>query len=207
MVMVSDDMMIGGDDVMMKIDALNDSVGDDGDYDRKTGLVGDGSTKYLNSNRNNNADPQNSQHMAVWVSAVSTTTTGASQAYIGSRNASTPSGSTSLFTSPDFLSSLGHSRFNSFNPSYAKAQNASLYAISRSSAAGWSYRLNQATNTVESTSVTPNSDPIHVFTRGGAVDLYSAHRIAFYSIGESLDLALLDARVTDLINKFAEVIP
>ena len=30
-----------------------------GDYNRKTGLVGDGSTKYLDSNRNNNADPQN----------------------------------------------------------------------------------------------------------------------------------------------------
>jgi hypothetical protein len=28
------------------------------DYDRKTGLVGNGSTKYLDSNRNNNADPQ-----------------------------------------------------------------------------------------------------------------------------------------------------
>jgi hypothetical protein len=27
-------------------------------------------------------------------------------------------------------------------------------------------------------------------------------RLAFYSIGESLDLALLDARVTDLINAF-----
>jgi hypothetical protein len=32
-------------------------------------------------------------------------------------------------------------------------------------------------------------------------------RLAFYSIGESLDLALLDARVTDLINAFAAAIP
>jgi hypothetical protein len=32
-------------------------------------------------------------------------------------------------------------------------------------------------------------------------------RLAFYSIGESLDLALLDARVTDLINAFAVTIP
>ena len=36
-----------------------------GDYNRKTGLVGNGSTKYLDSNRNNNADPQNSNHNAV----------------------------------------------------------------------------------------------------------------------------------------------
>jgi hypothetical protein len=31
--------------------------------------------------------------------------------------------------------------------------------------------------------------------------------VAFYSIGESLDLALLDARVTDLINAFGVAIP
>ena len=41
-----------------------------GDYTRKTGLVGDGSTKYLDSNRNNNADPQNSKHLAVYIQTV-----------------------------------------------------------------------------------------------------------------------------------------
>jgi hypothetical protein len=35
----------------------------------------------------------------------------------------------------------------------------------------------------------------------------SSARLAFYSIGESLNLTLLDARVTDLINAFAAVIP
>jgi hypothetical protein len=50
------------------------------DYNRKTGLVGNGSTKYLNSNRNNNADPQNSHHLAVFAS---TAVTDASR-YMGS---------------------------------------------------------------------------------------------------------------------------
>jgi hypothetical protein len=36
---------------------------------------------------------------------------------------------------------------------------------------------------------------------------YTDARLAFYSIGEALDLALLDARVTDLINAFAAAIP
>jgi hypothetical protein len=36
---------------------------------------------------------------------------------------------------------------------------------------------------------------------------YFNGRLAFYSIGESLNLALLDARVTDLINAFAAAIP
>jgi hypothetical protein len=39
-----------------------------------------------------------------------------------------------------------------------------------------------------------------VFERGASD--YTSSRFAFYSIGESLDLAKLDARVTDLINAF-----
>jgi hypothetical protein len=37
--------------------------------------------------------------------------------------------------------------------------------------------------------------------------VFSNARIACYSIGESLDLALLDARVTALINAIAAAIP
>jgi hypothetical protein len=36
-----------------------------------------------------------------------------------------------------------------------------------------------------------------------APQLFSDSRLAFYSIGESLNLALLDARVTTLINAFS----
>jgi hypothetical protein len=46
----------------------NGFIGIGTDYVRKTGLVGNGSTKYLDSNRANNADPQNSNHNACWVS-------------------------------------------------------------------------------------------------------------------------------------------
>lgn len=37
-----------------------------GDYNRKTGLKGNGSNKYLNSNRANNADPQNNNHLSIY---------------------------------------------------------------------------------------------------------------------------------------------
>ena len=36
------------------------------DYDRESGLLGNGTNKYLNSNRLDNADPQNSQHFSVY---------------------------------------------------------------------------------------------------------------------------------------------
>ena len=41
----------------------------DSDLDAGVGLKGDLSGKWLNSNRNNNADPQDDQHMAVFSSA------------------------------------------------------------------------------------------------------------------------------------------
>jgi hypothetical protein len=41
----------------------------------------------------------------------------------------------------------------------------------------------------------------------GTFTSFSNARLAFYSIGESLNLALLDTRVTALINAFAAAIP
>ena len=41
-----------------------------GDYNRKTGLVGDGSTKYLDSNRLGDADGQDDVHLCTYVSTV-----------------------------------------------------------------------------------------------------------------------------------------
>jgi hypothetical protein len=48
-----------------------------------------------------------------------------------------------------------------------------------------------------------------IFARndGGSVNSHATARIAFYSIGESLDLALLDTRVTALRNALAAAIP
>jgi len=47
-----------------------------GDYDRETGLKGNGSTKYLDSNRNNNADPQDDNHNAIYIHTAQTAGTG-----------------------------------------------------------------------------------------------------------------------------------
>lgn len=65
----------------------------DGDYNRETGLVGDGSTKYLDSNRNNDADPQDSKHISVYASTTATNNPATAVSYLG---ASSVSGSTHL---------------------------------------------------------------------------------------------------------------
>jgi hypothetical protein len=43
-----------------------------GDYNRTTGLLGNGTTKFINSNRSNEADPRNSKHLCVFMSQHST---------------------------------------------------------------------------------------------------------------------------------------
>jgi hypothetical protein len=58
---------------------------------------------------------------------------------------------------------------------------------------------------INENSSAPAAVAIDVFSRNG-VD-FSDARLAFYSIGESLDLALLDARVSALITAFGVAIP
>jgi hypothetical protein len=173
-----------------------------GDYNRETGLVGDGSTKYLNSNRNNNADPQNSQHLSVFIS---TQATGAINGIFIAAGDFLTAGSSSLQTAGSNTIMSARSR-NSLGGAYT-AKVTGFFGKSRSISASFDYRFSSATGTTSSTSETPVNDNIFVFRGNAAFPSPANARLAFYSIGESLDLALLDARVTALINAFAAAIP
>jgi hypothetical protein len=166
-----------------------------GDYNRKTGLVGNGSTKYLNSNRNNNTDTQNNQHLAVFPTVVGTGT------MLASRNASTPFGASQINISAGTL--FLASRLNVTQAQIGGTILASrICGVSRSAPGNFGIRYNSISSTHTDTSSSPNADSVNAFNRGGILDSFGTHRLAFYSIGESLDLALLDARVTTLINAF-----
>jgi hypothetical protein len=168
-----------------------------GDYNRKTGLVGDGSTKYLNSNRNNNADPQNSKHHSVYVSTVATQAGILNGAQVGGA------------TGQSGIAVAG-SLENTFRVNNAAATTYSLTSgflgISRSLSTEVNIRRNSSNATESRTSETPVNEVIGILGRTTNAN-YSNARLAFYSIGESLDLALLDTRVTTLINAFAAAIP
>jgi hypothetical protein len=69
------------------------------------------------------------------------------------------------------------------------------------------FRSNSGTFSTASDSDTYPSIFVYGRNIGGTNNNYSNARLAFYSIGEALNLALLDARVTDLINAFAAAIP
>jgi len=167
-----------------------------GDYNRETGLVSDGSTKYLDSNRNNNTDPQNSKHVAIYASTlvggnIFNSGTGGIAGRVG-------------LTSDGFVSCNHNTGI--FKQEAAPA--VAFTGISRGNSSNYIYRTNSSNATVVFNSGAPNNGNILFYARPGTPpDSYTTSRLAFYSIGESLDLALLDARVTDLINAFGVAIP
>ena len=177
-----------------------------GDYNRKTGLVGDGSTKYLNSNRNNNADPQDDRHAAVYATTRGTT---GDRAYL---SISASSGGATQVLSGINLSQL---RTRCSDQTSSEVENNlhvidSLLGISRAASSEYIKRGSGTNETVSVASLLPIDGNYFVLARNNvslSVGNFSNARLAFYSIGESLDLALLDARVTDLINTFAAAIP
>jgi hypothetical protein len=163
-----------------------------GDYNRASGLKGNGSTKYLNSNRNNNNDPQDSKHIAVYLSVTG----------IGNIFNSGPIGASGR-------SGLAHDGFVALNNSTTTLNNQTetvvgFCGLNRSASGSFVYRNNGSNTTVFVTSGTPNDGNILMYARPPAAVHFDG-RLAFYSIGEALDLAKLDTRVTALISAFSNL--
>ena len=172
-----------------------------GDYDRETGLVGDGSTKYLNSNRNTNADPQNNYSVSVWISTAGTPLN-STQLYIGAQ--STIQGTTSLGISSSQLFTRNRSLGFKFLGSSAQT---GFLGHSRSESANYVTRSGQTNVTQQESSQAPSNSETSIFAETGTALYRSNARLAFYSIGESLDLAALDTRVSNLITAIGVAIP
>lgn len=172
-----------------------------GDYNRKTGLVGDGSTKLLDSNRNNNADPRSNFHLSV--NATTLQTSGTLGFYIGARLSTTESSFVGRSgVSPNNL--LATNRTLSASAGTNLGASTGLIGVTRSALGSFTIRGAQTNLSITATSVAPVSRNIHVFQRN-ADDTNSPTdaRLSFYSIGESLDLALLDSRVSRLVAELA----
>jgi hypothetical protein len=169
-----------------------------GDYNRKTGLrasnTGDGvGTKYLNSNRSHAADPQDSFH----VSAFASTIGAFAIVGVGSSTGRTSLGEVGIRIRSDGVDTTGGIvSANTFTGG------------SRSSSTTVTRRVNGTTQAITRTSEAPALGNVFVLARNnnGTPDLFGDHRLAFYSIGESLDLALLDTRVTTLIQAIGAAI-
>jgi hypothetical protein len=170
-----------------------------GNYNRKTGLLGDGSTTYLRSNRLNNADPQNSCHLAVYCTALPSIN---SVFYIGSGTSQT--GTNSIVFSVNGNGFM-RNRNGTSVATTGMSTSTGFIGSTRNASTQWVGRWAESNTTYTQDSQVPNVNFLDLYALNGAN--YSNARLAFYSIGESLDLALLDARVTTLVNAFAAAIP
>lgn len=174
-----------------------------GDYSRggaTPGLKGDGSTKYINSNRAANADGQDDSHHSVYA-----TNGGTNLHYkIGSRS------SAGCFVAQRTTYLSGANRPSAyqnvavgdvFSSATLNGNATGFYGASRSDATDFAYRMPGGSGTHAAASVAPDSLSNYVFAFNNAGSLTGQFdgRLAFYSIGSALDLSLLDARVTSLV--------
>jgi len=168
------------------------------DYNRETGLLGNGTTKYLDSNRNNNADPQDNFSLSVYTTVAGDT--------VISGN-SMGAGGTVINGAASLGATTGSSRNRStaiFSP--ADTGFVGFHGTSRNDSASYNYRRLQSSQVVTQGSQTPFNGNVFVFANTGPA-AWSNVRLSFYHIGESVDLEKLDSRVTTLMSNIATAIP
>jgi hypothetical protein len=174
-----------------------------GDYNRETGLVGDGSTKYLDSNYRDSASLQTNIHASVWVSSdfsqatFALSQTGNSSTTVGPYRGSSTGGNR-------WVSYSRNSNINTGQPSFSSP---GLVASTRSNDTNYVQRVFGTTVTTAAPAAANSTNSWFVFRANGTTSSWGNGRLSFYSIGEALDLALLDARVTTLINAIGAAIP
>lgn len=168
------------------------------DYDRKTGLLGDGSTKYLSSNRDNNADPQNNKHLSVYCTSGQTRDT--TRYLIGS--IAGVGGSFIAATTNTLAARINYGTIPTNISTTALLTN--LIGVTRPDSAGTNTILEGSIIPTLNISTAPFTGNITIFTRAD-LQFYSNARIAFYSIGENIDLQKLDNRVRDYINAISAI--
>lgn len=176
-----------------------------GDYSRSLGLQGDGSTKYIDTNRANDADGQDDRHLAVYMTGESV----AGRVLAGSTDRSAPtsniiycSGGGNMNVSSQASGYLGISAdFGS-----ASGNTPAFLGASRNGSTGFSARGMSQSQTVAAVSQATYALNEYVFARNdtdGSLEHTDA-RLSFYSIGSAVsDLALLDARVSALMSQIA----
>jgi hypothetical protein len=172
-----------------------------GDYNRETGLLGNGTTKYLDSNRNNNADPQDNFSLSVYTTVAGNTVTSGNSIAAGGTVSPANNGACALGAT------TGSSRNRSstlFTP--ADTGFIGFHGTSRNNSASYNYRRLQSSQVVTQGSQTPFNGNVFVFANTGPA-AWSNVRLSFYHIGESVDLEKLDSRITTLMSNIATAIP
>ena len=161
-----------------------------GDYNRETGLLGDGSSKFLTTAILLNTLTVTNSH-----AAISWTTLGNGVFY-------------GNFNAPRIDVANGGSARHGYNGGGggtmpATVSSAGLVGTNRSVAgASYTVRVNQTDFTASHNPFSFAAEPLRIF-RNGLPNAFSTTRMTWYSIGQSLALADLDTRVSTLISDIA----
>jgi hypothetical protein len=177
-----------------------------GDYNRKTGLLGNGSTKYLVTGYvSNTFFQQNSSHMSVYVTSAPATSATVkvflgNQSALGSRcliyKSASDTFSVRLATTSQAINVTAEGLTTGFK---GGSRSSSTATIARSSGSNTSASVASAT-------IATNQN-LYVFAGGASNQNLCDARMSFYSMGDNLDLALLDARITTFMNALSVILP
>ena len=183
--------------VPLKGNAPTNNAFGSGDYSRKLGLLGDGTSKYLATGYNNNDAtnfPQIDSHISCYVSA---SQTNASGILVG-----TAGGIGNRFTLRHATATQIQTQNRATTASTILLAPIGFQGNTRNNSANFSRRFTLASGISDAT-ITVNSgggtnELLGVFATGAGAT-FSAARMSFYSIGKSLTLSSLDSRVTTLM--------
>jgi hypothetical protein len=172
------------------------------DYNRATGLQGNASNKYLNSNRACNADPENSIHRAFYTTSTSINSNG----YIyGALDGCSPSDGEALVWNGSawsvFVRAISGAAISLFSPN-------GFIGLSSDNNSTAIIRDNSSETTRLRGGLSPKNNNIFIYAtnyRAGCAFNFSAiaHanvRFTFYSLGENLNLSLLKSRINILMS-------
>jgi hypothetical protein len=175
-----------------------------GDYDRKTGLLGNGSTKYLNTGYLSNTffTNNNDHHLSVYVSSAATTSA-TLKIFIGNSVGVGGRSYLSKSTTDQFSARMATS--SSLENITGQGITTGFKGASRSASTTTNVRTGGSNTASTLTSSAFGGGLILQVFNGAGVGFCDA-RMSFYSMGTSANLDLLDARITTLMNTLSSVI-
>lgn len=172
-----------------------------GDYDRKTGLKGNGTSKYLTAT--NPATPsQDSAHQSCYISSNTTSPNGVFVTHLAEWPTTGTNGRTQITS--DSARTFTRCRENTGNT--VSATSTQFLGTSRADSGGYTIRRAGADATVTVASTGAPNQSLFVFSNP-ALGQHSDARLAFFSVGTSLTLSLLDARVSAFYTAIGAAIP
>jgi hypothetical protein len=173
-------------------------------YNRKTGLSGNGTNNYLNSNRNHNEDPQNDCSAFCYRTRTSTI----NQVFIGARSAGTSIGSRYLWhqATPRFTCNPSTDTHDTAGSDTINIP--TFQGVTRGSNTSTTGRISNTSYNFTRPSAAPisNNIRIHCGANGATNELFSTATIAFYGLGRNLELSLVNSRLLAFMSDISQSI-